>query len=174
MFSLEFDPKDIPQLAARYCISSSDREAKLEDKLISTVGPRVRERGYYTKPEFLELSWWKSPRTQSRCAKNPARYVEEISTIALSAKCERIRIEILTLLYGVSWPTASVLLHFGSTEAYPILDFRALESLGIEVPPRYDFEFWWGYTRFCRGLARERGVSMRYLDRALWQYSKGK
>jgi hypothetical protein len=36
----------------------------------------------------------------------------------------------------------------------------------------YEFSFWWEYTQFCRKLAAEAGVSMRTLDRALWQYSK--
>lgn len=78
------------------------------------------------------------------------------------------------LLDGVSWPVASVLLHFGSCDRYPILDFRALWSLRIKVPKQYDFGFWWAYTLYCRSLADEHNVSMRTLDRALWQYSKEK
>jgi len=74
---------------------------------------------------------------------------------------------------GVSWPTASVLLHFGYFDLYPVLDFRALWSLGIDSErTEYDFEFWWQYTQFCRELAKDVGVTMRTLDRALWQYSK--
>jgi hypothetical protein len=69
-------------------------------------------------------------------------------------------------------PTASVLLHL-ARQTYPIIDYRALWSLGIDPPPAYySFEFWWKYTRACRSLADEAGVSMRTLDRALWQYSK--
>jgi len=45
--------------------------------------------------------------------------------------------------------------------------------LGIDRPPTsYAFEFWRAYVVKCRGLATEAGVSMRRLDRALWQYSK--
>jgi hypothetical protein len=67
---------------------------------------------------------------------------------------------------------ASVILHWGCHEPYPILDYRALWSLGIDSPPAYNFNFWWAYTQQCRGLAAQAGVSMRTLDRALWQYSK--
>jgi hypothetical protein len=74
-------------------------------------------------------------------------------------------------LRGVSWPTASVVLHFCDTRRYPILDFRALWSLGYATPPAYNLEFWLAYTTFTRALARRRGLSMRILDRALWQYS---
>lgn len=72
----------------------------------------------------------------------------------------------------MNWPTASVLLHFGARDPYPILDFRALWSLGVKAPTSYDFELWWEYTCCCRKLARKSGVSMRILDRALWQFSK--
>jgi hypothetical protein len=69
-----------------------------------------------------------------------------------------------------------VLLHFGHTDPYPILDFRALWSLGVDVPADahgfYDFPLWWEYTKFCRDLADACGVPMRVLDRALWRYSK--
>ena len=37
-------------------------------------------------------------------------------------------------LSGVRWPTASVLLHFGHRDRYPILDYRALEALGVPSP----------------------------------------
>ena len=67
---------------------------------------------------------------------------------------------------------ASVILHFRFDNTYPILDFRALWSLGIEERNKYDFELWWAYVLCCRKLARRAGVSMRTLDRALWQYSK--
>ena len=78
------------------------------------------------------------------------------------------------LLDGVNWPTASVLLHFGARDPYPILDFRALWSLQVSVPKQYGFEFWWAYSECCRVLAKKHKVSMRTLDRALWQYSKEK
>jgi len=76
------------------------------------------------------------------------------------------------LLQGVEWPTASVLLHFGYRDLYPILDFRALWSLSVEPPKEgYDFEFWSAYTTHCGSLLGRREVDMRTLDRALWQYS---
>ena len=95
---------------------------------------------------------------------------------SLASQNERIRIEVLTLLHGVSWPTASVLLHLGHPDPYPILDFRAMWSLSVDVPDDtsgfYTFDLWWAYTQFCRKLANQCGVDMRTLDRALWQYSK--
>jgi len=130
-------------------------------------------RGFYTRDEFLAVTRWKTRRSQSRCARNSPALVEETTAAALRASDERLRIGTLTLLEGVSMPTASVLLHLAHKDPYPIIDYRALWSLGIEKPPAaYSFEFWLAYTRTCRSLAKQAGVSMRLLDRALWQYSK--
>jgi hypothetical protein len=150
-------------------------ECYMVDEGLETIHDRistVQSQGFYTKDDLQAFCRWKSQRTQSRVAQNPADYVEEITRVALSTANERLRIEILLLLRGVSWPTASVLLHFGHQERYPILDFRALWSLGIDQPGRYDFDLWWQYTEFCRKLADETHLSMREVDRALWKYSK--
>ena len=65
-----------------------------------------------------------------------------------------------------------MILHFCDRAPYPILDYRALWSLGTGVPPTYSLTFWMRYTDFVRGLAERTGSSMRIVDRALWQYSK--
>jgi len=107
-----------------------------------------------------------NPAQQHLVASNSREFIEAVTKTALSTPVERLRIEVLTLLTGVSWPTASVLLHFGHSAPYPILDFRALWSLSIDfMKIRYDFDFWWSYTQFCRKLASDAGVSMRVLDR---------
>jgi hypothetical protein len=62
-------------------------------------------------------------------------------------------------------------LHFGHTDQYPILDYRALWSLAVDPPPPYSFSIWWRYVEFCRTLAKKCDVSVRTLDKALWQYS---
>jgi hypothetical protein len=79
---------------------------------------------------------------------------------------------VLQILKGVSWPVASVILHFGKKDLYPILDYRALWSVGIKKPNVYNFELWISYVKYCRKLAKELNISMRTLDKALWQYSK--
>ena len=104
--------------------------------------------------------------------KNTEEYVREITSFALRAETERARIEVLTKLDGVSWPTASVILDFFHDEPYPILDYRALWSVTLERPTQYTFDFWWPYVQYCRMLAEKNKVDMRTLDRALWQYSK--
>ena len=91
---------------------------------------------------------------------------------ALAARDARFKIEVLRLLDGVDWATASVVLHFCDPEPWPILDVRAFWSLGQAVPAYITFPVWEAYTTHTRALASKYGVSMRTLDRALWGYSK--
>jgi hypothetical protein len=103
---------------------------------------------------------------------NHEAYVSEITRFSFSTPCERAKVESLTLLDGVHWPTATVILHLFHRDPYPILDFRALWSVSIDNPKSYSFGLWWTYVEYCRELAMIEKVDMRTLDRALWQYSK--
>ena len=145
----------------------------MDDAAPTDIGAAAKKRGYLEKAEFLKVARWKTPRSQSLCASNPPEFVREVTAVALGTKHERLAIEALTLLRGVSWPTASVFLHFCSPRQYPILDFRALWSLSCDATPaQYNYVLWQAYVVHTRDLARASGVSMRELDRALWAYSK--
>ena len=171
-YALEFDHEKIGDLAQRYTAGQPQKEREAEAQITDVLGPAARKRGWFTKAEFLNLCEWKSPRTKSLCARNEEGYIIEVTKLALKTESERLRIEVLTLLDGVGWPTASVLLHFGYHDQYPILDFRALWSLNIPQPKvEYRFSFWWEYVTTCQELAKKLDVAMRELDRALWQYS---
>jgi hypothetical protein len=162
-----FNVTDVRRLAARYSYAQDDEPIEGE------IAPRVRNRGYFTKEDFMALCRWKSPRILNHCARNSEELVRDATQIALATKHERLRIISLTALEGVGWPVASVMLHFGHIDRYPILDFRALWSLGVENAPQfYTFDFWWAYVECSRQLSVQADVSMRELDRALWQFSK--
>jgi hypothetical protein len=164
-FRLRFPLSEVAFWAARY--------AYADDAEVEAIGETARKRGWYTRDEFLAVMCWKTARTQSRCAMNTEAAVRSATRRALSTEDVHERMNSLLLLHGVAFPTASVLLHLAHRDPYPILDFRALWSLGIDAPPAaYSLEFWGAYTRECRSLSEKAGVSMRTLDRALWQYSK--
>ena len=163
-FKLRFETGKIPYYSSRYDYSS--------DIILPPVVERAKNLKQLDFDDFLAICEWKTKRTKSRCASNDPIFVEECSRIAFYTDIERLRIQVLTLLTGVSWPTASTILHFCHEDRYPILDYRALWSLGIEKPPVYNFEFWIEYTKFCRNVASENSIDMRTLDMALWQYSK--
>ena len=167
-FKLRFPEKDVREWAGRY-----EYKNEKDDDLSGGIARRAREHGHLTKRDFLRICRWKARgRTTWRCEKNTEKFVKEVTSTSFSTPLEKLRIEILTLLDGVNWPTASTILHFCAKGRYPILDYRALWSTGKSVPKKYDFDFWWEYTMFCRQIAKRCGVSMRTLDRALWQYSK--
>lgn len=173
-FHLRFPVSQVPEWAARYdsWLERKPVVSRDERALVRKIGPAVQKRGYFTKREFLVLCRWKSPRRIRWCKVNSEDYIKAVTSAALSNSNERFRIEALTLLTGVLWPTASVMLHFGSKTPYPILDFRALWSLKQEVPKQYDFQFWDSYVACCRDLAKKAKTGMRELDKALWQYSR--
>lgn len=164
MSKLRFDKKEIENISNR--INNSN------DKLLNDLKPKVKEQGFLTKEDLMRVARWKSRRSAWHVNKNQTRFVEEITRFALAAQNERSRIETLTILNGVGWPTASVILHWFHEDEYPILDFRALWSASMEVPKGYGFSFWWSYVEFCRAVVNGNGVDMRTLDRAMWQYSK--
>jgi hypothetical protein len=165
-FNLRFAEKDVGKWFEQY------PPAALNPVIEKQIVPRVRKEGFVVRKDFMTLCRWKTNRTQSRCAQNSSEFIKSVSQIALSTADEQLRIEIWTLLDGVNWPTASVLLHWLHLEEYPILDFRALWSLGYEKPPPYDFAFWQEYVRYCCALAKRCNLPVRALDRALWEYSK--
>lgn len=150
----------------------SSRYSAYTDMPADIIAPKVRERGYLTYPEFLEICAWKTPRSKPLCRLNSPSLVEEATRIALSCEDEKLRIETLLILKGVNYPTASTILHFCHSDKYPIIDFRALWSLGYEKVPSYTFEFWLEYFKYCRMLSEKTALSMREVDKGLWQYSK--
>ena len=128
------------------------------------------------KDEFLEIGRWKSERAKNYYRQNDDVFVEEVTKIAFfSDTSERMRIEILQLLKGVGYPVASALLHFELSSAkYPIIDFRALWSLYKMNKNiiKYDFDLWNKYRTDCLNLTKKHNLSLRDLDKAMWQFSK--
>lgn len=160
---LRFEPNRLSEWAARY--SSRD------DAVVEAVAARMRIDRCMTKPDFLILCRWKTPHNLKQCASNSDEFVRAVTHTSLTARNEQLRIEVLTLLRGVTWPTASVVLHFGYPDLYPILDSHSLWSLGYDNASHWDFGLWQEYVTFCRKLAAERGMTLRSLSHALQQYA---
>jgi hypothetical protein len=163
-FELQFRPDQIGALASRYRYE--------DDPEVRAAGAAARRRGHYMRQEFLVVCAWKTPRSRPRVERNSDELVRDATKRAFAAEDERARMEALLTLGGVGVPTASTLLHVAFPDDYPILDVRALESLGRRGRSTYPLSFWLDYLDACRGLAAEHGVSLRTLDKALWQYSK--
>ncbi len=158
---------ELPNLAHRYQEQNVD-----EDVELNRMRESVLARGCVIKDELRVVARWKSARSAGYIEKNSDEYVREITGFAFEAQTERARLELLTLLDGVQWAMASVILHFFHPEPYPIFDFRAAWTVGLDEADQWDFDFWWKYVSYCRRLAEETSLSMRHLDQALWQYSR--
>ena len=164
-FALRFPPADIRPLAERFGYT--------DDAACERAGAAARSRGHYSRPEFVTVCRWKTPRSRPLVERNAAPAVERATRDALGSHGERERMQALVQLEGVGVPTASTLLHFAFPDDYPILDVRALESLGhTGKGTAYTIGFWLDYLEVCRELATRHGVSIRTLDKALWQHSK--
>src|SRR5688572_1780818 len=103
-FKLRFNKKAIRAWAEHYPV---EYDAEIE----KIIAPQVKARGYFLQEEFIRLCRWKTPRSQKKVASNSADFIEAVTQTALSTPNERLRIEVLLLLNGVHWPTASVVLH---------------------------------------------------------------
>jgi hypothetical protein len=109
----------ISQFLARY-------DYPLEDDDLLARRRRVQKEKKMRLEVICEVCDWKAPRAVGHARRNERREVGEITAAALRARSERVRIEALQVLHGVSYPTASVILRFFHLDVYPILDFRAL------------------------------------------------
>ena len=78
----------------------------------------------------------------------------------------------LISLKGIGIPMGSTLLQFAFPDRNLILDWRALKALGQPKRTQYPISFWVTYVDACRKIAQEAGVSVRTLDKALWQWSR--
>lgn len=168
---LKFPVAETQALAVEYLLNGRPLDMVREARIETLYAQEVRLRGWFTKTELVETFRWKNPRLAKRVEINDDVFIQEVTRTALSTTDERLRIEVLTLLKGVSWSMASVVLHFCHHEPYPILDALELWSLGMDGSRSYHFDTWLEYTHVCREAAQQAGVSMRMLDRALTRYA---
>lgn len=163
-FALQFPAEEIEGLAQRFGHS--------DEAHLLAVGAAARTRGHYTREEFIEVCAAKTARSRPKVAANTEGAVVVATGEAFATADEALRMSALLGLEGVGVPTASTLLYCAFPADYPILDVRALESLGVKPRSQYPVSFWLQYLHACRELARRSGVSIRTLDKALWEHSK--
>jgi hypothetical protein len=165
-FAIQFPISEVHELADRFSY-------RKEDSACLQAGVAARERGHYSRDEFLLICGWKTDRSRGRVATNTEDEIAAATGRVFSSTDEAERMQALLSLSGVGVPTASALLFFAFPDDYPILDVRALESLGQSSNrTTYSVSYWVDYLGACRSLARRAKVSIRTLDKALWQASK--
>lgn len=154
-----------------------ERYQGTSDELVENeVKAWLENNRFLDRERFIKLGMWKSPRPKRHYEANDERKVKEITMSSFQTENEFQRLESLLGmnggLKGVSYPVASVILHFAFPDRYSILDFRALWSLGWEQPTDYSFAFWQKYCQEIKRISDGTGQSLRTVDKALWEYSK--
>lgn len=139
----------------------------------------VRQRGYFTKEEFVKMGMWKSPRPKRHYEGNDEAEVLAISKKALSSKSEERKIEYLIELKGVSIPTVSAILTLIDPVHYGVIDIRVWQVLylygSVNTKPEgvnFDFDDWRNYLVELRDYATRFKVLTRDIERTLFLHHK--
>jgi hypothetical protein len=137
----------------------------------------VRQRGHLTKPEFLAICRWKSPRAIRHFMKNSAARIRRQSAMALASRSERARYEALTALDGVGAPMASAILTLTNPRCYGVIDIRVWQLLfelgSVRTKPGgvgFTFDDWYHFLMELRHHAKQLGVSVRAVEYSLFLY----
>lgn len=141
------------------------------DDVVREMGDGIRN-GQYLRKHLVGIALWKSARRVALIRGNSDSEIAEALRVAATVGERRIALGALMSLEGVHLPTASAVLAWIHPDRYTIIDWRALEALGQDnsaVKLTYYLD---NYLPFCLDLARDAGVSLRVLDRALWGWSK--
>jgi hypothetical protein len=110
---------------------------------------------------------------RSRLKKNTDEEISDTLKLALEAKTPRAAITVLRGLVGVDVPVASAILATMRPDEHTIIDWRALQALGAYKSNMViDTKLYVSYLHHCKEIAERNGVSLRELDRAMWQWSK--
>lgn len=164
-FALDVSCAELRALASRYGYA--------DDSEVVAAGARAGQRGWYEREEFDTVYRWKSPRSFGKTASLDDEQIANATRTAFEQSDEEGRMDALLTLDGVGVPVASTLLAFAFLGDYPILDWRALESLGYtRQRTQYPTPFWLEYLQACREVAQRCGLDLRTLDKALWQLSR--
>jgi hypothetical protein len=114
--------------------------------------------------------WKTKGRGVSRLERNTHEEIADALKLAIDAKAERSAISVLTGLSGVDVPVASAILTAIKPDKYTVIDFRGLEAAGSTSNDR-SVTYYLSYLDCCRRLAAQYHVTLRDLDRAMWQWS---
>lgn len=161
--SPKIGPEEAVSLARQYPVDE-DREPLL-------AGAAIRDRGDFTRDNLAKIFKWKTrDRGKSRLLRNQDAEIEEALRLATGAIHPRTAISVLRGLDGVEVPVASAVMTMIYPNRYTVIDFRALETLGVEQSfPTVTYYL--AYLHRCQIIAKDWCLSLRELDRALWQWS---
>ena len=135
----------------------------------------ARLRGYLTRAELKKVCRWKSPRAIRLIRHNSVARVRAATRRALATRSERLRLEALRTLDGVSVPMASAILTLLDPRRYGVIDIRVwqlLYALG-EVTKKssgvgFNYSNWYQFLMKLRYFAKKLRVGARDIERSLF------
>ena len=162
----------LTRLLRKHLVPEDPQAASLIEKLC-----HVRQRGQFTRSEFLTMCRWKSPRAVGRCASNSHHRVRDVSRGIFNTRLEAERLDLLTSLAGVGIPTASAILTLTDPRRYGVIDIRAWQELyrlgAVQDRPGgqgFRLEHWLQYLRILRAEAARLKVTARQVEYSLFTY----
>lgn len=147
-------------------------EPEEDDRLSSLADSFVD--GSWTTEDIEWIVRWKSPRVMGYFSKNDPDTVRERVEDTLATRRIRQKMNHLTSLDGVGVRVASAILTFMDPTQFTVMDRRAWQALvemgylpeGFATDP--DVDAYLVYLGVCWALSNEHDVSLRTLNRALW------
>jgi hypothetical protein len=158
---------------------SQDDDSRTLD-LIQRLRP-ASKRKYLTKSELEAVCRWKSARAIRLVQSNTHHRIRAATSAAFAARNESSRVEALLSLRGVSIPMASAVLMLTSPQRYGVIDIRVWKLLHEEKVvsdnPRgnkFTSLQWCTFLGHIRTLAVEFGVSVRAIERTLFEVDQAR
>ena len=165
----------LADLLAHTTIAEEDRETS---DLIGRLA-HVKYDHTLCRAEFLDICYWKSPRSTHHCKKNSSPSIKRTSQEVFRTPNEERKMELLTTLSGVSVPTASAILTLTNPTRYGVIDIRVwqlLHTLGaVRRNPRgqgFTIAHWLEYLELLRAAAKEANVRVRLVELTLFTYHR--
>lgn len=171
---LTYDSLD--DLLAHEPIAEEDpATARIIKRLEHVKSDRELSRG-----EFIDICYWKSPRSIRRCERNSAKTIEKISRKVFDTRNEERKIDLLASLQGVSVPTASAVLTLTNPTHYGVIDIRVWQLLyalqSVEGNPGgqgFTVSHWLEYLQILRHQAKRMKLAVRLVELTLFKFHQG-
>lgn len=151
---------------------AGDYGANYDAKVLTEIGPRVHQRGYYDRYDLLEVGRWKARgRTQSLLKKNSEKEIRDITKMALEAELPYQHL-IRTLLKGIQVPTATALLMVWDQDRHTVIDVNAIKALSVHRKVSTRHPSYPDYLKVCKEISRRWDRPLRKVDQALYEYGR--
>lgn len=170
IFKLQPTDSEIPGLIGRY-------EAKEDDDFLA-AGARILK-GDFSKENLLIIYQWKLQAYKrfdhkgnyfdKNSDEDVSRILQSTIKAAVEAQTPERALHELQLLKGIGPPVASAILTAIFPDRFTVIDVMALRALGVTEVTKAE-ALYPKYVAFCGSQAERLGISLRDMDRALWQW----